>query len=222
MAWKYKRWRIRWQPKKRKFKKIKRDRQRSRKAHLNWKRNRGKMKMGLRKARIKGRITRRRNKSKGIYKKLEKARKRWKNILKSDVNLENFSDLTLLSEGQLIEKYGAPELNVDADSDIESIIDALKEMKKNLDMADFEDEEIKDEYITSAIDKLEDLEDQEELSEEDEDFIEEVVAMIEEFAEAIGELEGGDDEPFRQDLEDEDNEEEENESLDFRKKADKL
>src|SRR6056297_20299 len=163
MAWNYKRWRIRWQPKTKRFKKIKRNRQRSRKAHLNWKKNRGKMKMGLRKARIKGRITRKRNKSKGIYKKLKIARKRWKNILKSDVNLGSFADLYLLSEEQLAEKYGAPELNVDADSDIESIIDALKEMQKNLDMADYEDNEVKDEYINAAIDKLEDIDEKEEL-----------------------------------------------------------
>ena len=226
MAWKYKRWRIRWNQKDRKFRKIKRDRQRSRKAHLRWKKNRGKMKMGLRKARIKGRITRRRNKAKGIYRKLKIARKRWKNMIKSDVNLGSFADLHLLSESQLIERYGAPELDVDVDSDIPSIIDALKEMQKNLDMADYEDEEIKDEYINSAIDKLEDLEDQDELSEDDEDFIEEVISMIEEFAEAIGELEGGDDEPYRDDLEDEDYDDEEeediDEALDFRKRADRL
>lgn len=220
MAWKYKRWRIRWQPKTRKFKKIKRDRQRSRKAHLNWKKNRGKMKMGLRKARIKGRITRRRNKSKGIYKKLKVARKRWKNILKSDVNLGSFADLNLLSEQQLIEEYGAPELDVDADSDIDAIIDALKEMQNNLDMADFEDEDVKDEYINAAIDKLEELENQEELSEDDEDFIEEVISMIEEFAEAIGEIDGNDDEPYRDDLEDD--EEDIEEALDFRKRANRL
>lgn len=192
MAWKYKRWKIRWQPGQRKFKKIKRDRQRSRKAHLRWRQNRGKMKQALRKARIKGRITQRKNKSKGIYRKLKIARRRWKNLLKSDVNLQSFMDLNLLSEQQLVEKYGAPEIDVDADSDITSIIDALKDMKANLDMADYEDEEVKEEYIDNAIEKLEDLDDQEELSEDDEDFIEEVISIIEEFAEAIGELEGDD------------------------------
>jgi len=183
------------------------------------------MKAAMRRSKVRRKLTMKRNKAKGIYKKLKIARNRWKNILKSDVNLGSFADLYLLSEEQLVEKYGAPEIDVDADSDIESIIDALKEMQKNLDMADFEDEEIKDEYINAAIDKLEDIDDQEELSEDDEDFIEEVISMIEEFAEAIGELEGGDDEPYRDDLEDEDydeDEEEYEESIDFRKRADKL
>lgn len=184
MAWKYRRWKIRWQPKKRKFKKIQRDRQRSRKAHLRWKKNRGKMKMALRKARIKGKITQRKNKAKGIYKKLKIARKRWKNILKSDRNLDAFMDLNILSEQQLIEKYGSPELEVDAESDTNDIIKALRDMQQNLGMADFEDEEIKDEYINAAIDKLEEIEEKEELDEEDEDFIEEVISFIEEFAEA--------------------------------------
>lgn len=184
MAWKYRRWKIRWQPKQRKFKKIQRDRQGSRKAHLRWKKNRGKMKMALRKARIKGKITQKKNKAKGIYKKLAVARKRWKNILKSDVNLDLFMDLNVLSEEQLTEKYGAPELEVDASSDISDIIAALKDMKQNLGMADFEDEELKDEYLADAIDKLEEIEEKEELEDEDEDFIEEVISVIEEFAEA--------------------------------------
>jgi hypothetical protein len=211
MAWKYKRWRIRWQPQKRKFKKIRRDRQKSRKAHLRWKKNRGKMKQALRKARIKGRITQRKNKAKGIYTKLKRARKRWKNILKSDINLSTVMDIHLLSERQLIERYGAPEIEVDSESDIPSIIDALKEMKENLDMADYEDEETKEDYIDNAIDKLETIEDQEELTEEDEDFIEEVISFIEEFAEAIGEIEGDDAEYTRDDLTDYGDEEEEDE-----------
>lgn len=184
MAWKYRRWKIRWQPKKRKFKKIQRNRQKSRKAHLTWKKNRGKMKMALRKSRIKGKITQRKNKAKGIYKKLKVARKRWKNILKSDRNLDAFMDLNILSEQQLVEKYGSPELEVDAGSDTDDIIKALRDMQQNLGMADFEDEEIKDEYINAAIDKLEEIESHEELSDEDEDFIEEVISFIEEFAEA--------------------------------------
>lgn len=192
MAWKYRRWKIRWQPKERKFKKIQRDRTRSRKAHLRWKKNRGKMKQALRKARIKGRITRRKNKAKGIYKKLGVARKRWKNLIKSDVNLGTLMDMELLSEQHLVEKYGAPELEIEDHDDIEGIIDALEDMKINIDMADYEDEEVKEEYINSAIDKLEDLKDKDELDEDDEDFVEEVISFIEEFAEAIDEIETDD------------------------------
>lgn len=193
-SWKYKRWKIRWQPSQKKFKKIQRNRTKSRKAHLNWRKNRGKMKQALRKARIKGKITQRKNKAKGIYKKLKIARKRWKNLLKSDINLELMMDQTLLSEAILREKYSMPELEVDADSDVKDIISALREIKKNLSMADYDDEKVKEDYIDSAIDNLKDLMGEEDLDKEEEDFIEEIISFIEEFAEEADIIDHSDEE----------------------------
>lgn len=193
-AWKYKRWKIRWQPAKKKFKKIQRNRQKSRKAHLTWRKNRGKMKQALRKARIKGRITQRKNKAKGIYKKLKVARSRWKNILKSDINLELMMDTTLLSERVLREKYSMPELEVSAEDDIKDIVLALKEIKKHLDMADYDDEKVKEEYIDSAIEGLKELEDDDDLDKDDEDFLEEIISFIEEFAEEADIIDHSDEE----------------------------
>src|SRR6056297_1427266 len=99
MAWKFRKWRIRWNPSKRRFLKKRRNRKTSRDAHIRFKRNRGKMRQALRKSRIKGRVAQRRNKAMGIYKKLSTARKRWKNILKSDMNLDIY--LNILSEEDL-------------------------------------------------------------------------------------------------------------------------
>src|SRR6056297_1880810 len=93
MAYKFKRWRIRWNPQKRRFVKKKRDRQKSLKAHRRWRSNKGKMKAAMRRSKVRRKLTMKRNKAKGIYKKLKIARNRWKNILKSDINLDNVTNL---------------------------------------------------------------------------------------------------------------------------------
>jgi hypothetical protein len=57
MAWKFKRWKIKYDNKKNKFNKIKRDREKSRQAHIRWRKNKGKMKAALRKSKIKRKQT---------------------------------------------------------------------------------------------------------------------------------------------------------------------
>lgn len=202
MSWNYKRYRVRWNQKKKKFRKIKRDRQLSRKAHIRWKKNRGKMKQGLRKARIKGKITQRKNKSAGIYHKLQVARKRWKNILKSDNNLEHILSSMILSEQEIMERYAPPEIELDVD-DITGIKRELKKIRDDIEMGNVEDEKVKQEYIDSALDILDGLEDEDEdIMPDDYEFLEELLGFIEEYAEEVG-LIDSDDEYF--DVDDEGN-----------------
>jgi hypothetical protein len=92
MGYRFKKWKIKWKPNEKKFKKRKIDRQSSKKAYNNWRKNRGKMMAALRKSKAKRKLANKKNKAKGMYKKLSVARKRWKNILKSDINLSNFLD----------------------------------------------------------------------------------------------------------------------------------
>lgn len=186
MAYKFKRWKIKWNQKDRKFKKIKRDRTRSRKAHLRWVRNKGKMRQALRKSRIKAKKTRRINKSKGIYRKLKIARKRWKNILKSDRSLDMFMNGLLLSEEEIYEKYEPPEVELDV-ADIHAIKIELKKIRDDIELEDRDDKKVFNDWMDSAIEILEELESEDdEISRSHEDFLEEVIAFIEQYAEEIG------------------------------------
>ena len=180
MAYKFRKWRIKWNPRKRKFKKHRRSRQASRKAHVRFIRNRGKMKQALRKSRIRGKMQRRKNKAMGIYKKLALARKRFKNILKSDMNLDMFFDV-------LDESIG-PEVELDVE-DLDGIKAALANLKDNVefegDDADEYEKEFK-QFIDDALIYLEEFENIEQLEDEDREFLAEVLSFIEEYAEEIG------------------------------------
>jgi len=180
MAYKFRKWRIRWQKPTKRFKKIRRDRKKSREAHRRFLRNRGKMKQGLRITRRKGRLQMKKNKAAGIYKKMSSARKRWKNILKSDNSLEMFINM------RLDEELGEPELEIIADRDVEGIIQILQDMKDNIDIEDKEEEKETIEYIDDAIEALEDMKGIEELEPEDEDFLEDIISFIEEYGEEAG------------------------------------
>lgn len=186
MSYKFKRWRIRWNQKERKFKKIKRDRGRSRKAHIRWKRNRGKMRQALRKSRIKSKKTRRLNKSKGIYRKLKVARKRWKNILKSDRSLDMFMNGLLLSEDEIMEKYEPPEIELDI-SDVLQIKIELRKIRDDIELEDREDKKIFNDWMDSTLEILDELiAEDDDISRDHEDFLEEVIAFIEQYAEEVG------------------------------------
>lgn len=185
MAWKYKRWKIKWNPSKKKFIKKRRDREASRKAHVRCRQNKGKVRAALRKSRIKGRVQRKKNKAMGIYKKLSLARKRWKNLIKSDMNIDMYLD-SVLNESSF-----APEINLDAE-DIEDIKYALKQIQRNVEMEDKEDRKELDDYIDDALKVLDGYESTEDLEEDDEEFLSDLISFIEEFAEEAGLIEDDD------------------------------
>jgi len=193
MAWKYKRWKIKWNPKKRKFKKIKRDRKLSRDAHIRALMNKGKMKMALRKSRLKGRITMKKNKAMGIYKKLAVARKRYKNILKSDMNMETFFD-QMINE----EKY-TPEMELDT-SDLEQIIYSLKQIQRNVEFDDKEETKDFEDYVDSIVKYISSYDSSSEFSDDDREFFGEILSIIEEFGEEAGLLADDDDNDDRKDV----------------------
>jgi len=193
VAWKYKRWKIKWNPKKRKFKKIKRDRKLSREAHIRALRNKGKIKMALRKSRLKGRITMKKNKTMGIYKKLAVARKRYKNILKSDMNMEIFFD-QMINE----EKY-TPEMELDT-SDLEQIIYSLKQIKRNVEFDDKEETKDFEEYVDSIVKYISSYDSSSEFNDDDREFFGEILSIIEEFGEEAGLLSDDDDNDDRKDV----------------------
>lgn len=180
MAYKFRKWRIRWQKPTKKFRKIRRDRKKSRAAHFRFIKNRGRMKKGLRISRRKGRIQMKKNKAAGIYKKMALARKRWKNILKSDNSLEMFMDM------RLDEALSEPELEIIADRDIEGIIQILQDMRKNIDTEDEEEEKELKSSIDDMIDALDELKSLDELESEDEKFLDDVISFIEEYGEEAG------------------------------------
>lgn len=187
MAYKFKKWRIRWQPDTKKFKKIKRNRKKSRDSYVKWKKNRGKMLAALRKSKPKRKLAMKKNKARGMYKKLSIARSRWKNILKSDINLDNMLDGRLyLDEGVLIEE--APVIDIEH-SDLSDIISILNGIKNSYEWESEEDEEVAKDFISTAIENLKDMKDVEELFDDDEEFLEELIAFIEEYGEEIGAIE---------------------------------
>jgi hypothetical protein len=120
MGYKFKRYKIKWQSKKNKFKKRKINRKKSRKAYQNFLKHKSVYLKNLRKARIKGKKKMRRNKTRGIFKKMKAARKRFKNYLKN--SLEVFCD-NLLNEDT---EYEA-EIELD-DDDMEDVFDIMQEL----------------------------------------------------------------------------------------------
>jgi hypothetical protein len=126
------------------------------------------------------------NKARGIYKKLKMARKRWKNIIKSDRNLENFFDGMLMTEEQIFEKYEPPELEMDP-QDVHQLKIELKKVRDDIELEDREDKKIFNDWMDSAIELLDYLQyEDDEISRDHEDFIEEVIAFIEQYAEEVG------------------------------------
>jgi uncharacterized protein YaaR (DUF327 family) len=177
MAWKFKRYRIKWNKKKRTFVKKKVDRNRSRKARLRWRKNRAKMRAGLRKARRKAKRTMKRNKAAGMYRKLKVARKRYKSVLKQDVDMDLFISSILNENNSSI-----PELELDQDIDLDDMIDTLKDIQVDLK----DEEEYKDsvqEFVEDAIKVLTDLKsrDPDGFDEEDLDMLHDIIDVIEEY-----------------------------------------
>jgi len=186
MAYKYKKWKIKWQGDTKKFKKIKRDRKKSRDSYVSWRKNKGKMLSALRKSKPKRMLANKKNKARGMYKKLAVARKRWKNILKSDINLDNFLDgrLNLNEDQYLFEKEG-PVIDIDS-TDINGIITILKTIKTNHEFDDKEDRKEVSEFISDAVEFLNKFKDAQELFDSEEDFLEDILSFIEEYADDIG------------------------------------
>jgi hypothetical protein len=137
-------------------------------------------------------LANKKNKARGIYKKLSVARKRWKNVLKSDINLDNMLDGRLFLDESFLYEEG-PIIDIE-DSDIPSIIAVLKNIRDTREWEDTEDEEIAQEFIKDAITQLEEIEDAQDLFDNEEEFLEELIAFIEEYGEDIGEIEDDDDE----------------------------
>lgn len=142
MAYKFKRYKIKWNFKKRKFKKIKKDRKKSREAYMRFRRHRAKMLAALRKNRKKIKRKSARNRNAGIQRKLARARKKYKHLLKNSLEYELN---TLLFEGQEIE----PEVEIDED-DLKEVADTLDDMKS---VVGDEDEEL-EKYIDDAKDVI--------------------------------------------------------------------
>jgi hypothetical protein len=114
------------------------------------------------------------------------ARKRWKNIIKSDRNLENFFDGMLMTEEQIFEKYEPPELEMDP-QDVHQLKIELKKVRDDIELEDREDKKIFNDWMDSAIELLDYLQyEDDEISRDHEDFIEEVIAFIEQYAEEVG------------------------------------
>lgn len=195
MAYKFKKWRIRWQQDKKRFKKIKRNRKKSRDAHVRWKKNRGKMLSALRKSKPRRKLANRKNKARGLYKKLSRARKRWNNIIKSDINLDNFDQTLFLNENSILDEKMMPTIEIDS-ADLQAFIDVLNAIKSNHDWETKEDQDEALEFIHDSIDRLKEIRDNagEDLFDEDEDFLEELVAFIEEYGEESGDIGNDDDE----------------------------
>lgn len=204
MAYKFRRWRIRWQKDKKRFKKIKRDRRKSREAHVRWRKNRGKMLAALRKSKPRRKLANRKNKARGIYRKLALARNRWKNILKSDINLDNFDQTLFLSEESQLDEKMMPTIEIDS-SDILGFIDVLNGIKSNHDWENKEDQDEALEFIHDSIERLKEIRDSagEDLYDEDEDFLEELVAFIEEYGEETGDIDEVDSEEDEEESDDE-------------------
>ena len=125
MSYKFKRYKIKWDLKKRKFKKIKKDRKRSREAYIRFRKNRAKMLAALRKNRKKIKRKAARNKNAGIQMKLKKARKKYKYLLQNSLeyNINN-----ILFEAQEME----PEIEI-TEKDLDELDDILSSIKASMD-----------------------------------------------------------------------------------------
>ena len=189
MAWKYKKFRIKWSKKTGRFLKKKVNRKASRNASLRWRRNRGKMKSALRKARRKGKVTNRRNKSRGIFKKLKVARKRFKNILRSDLDMSMFVS-SILNEDSMME---VPELVLNKEVDLDDLSDTLRDLQSDL-SDDLDYREAVDGFIEHALEVLQDLKDvdEDDITEEEMDQISDIIDLIDDYAALRGEYDDGD------------------------------
>jgi len=176
--WKFKRYRIKWNPQKKKFFKIKRDRQLSRNAYMRWKKNRSKMMLALRRSRFKRKLSLRKSKARGIYQKLKIARERWKNIISSDMNMHMFIDLLLEDEDEKTIEL--------SDTDIPEIKNALMDMRDNIELDDEKEQDDFYQFIDDSIEHLDDFENIEDINNEDEDFLADIVSFIEEYGEEVG------------------------------------
>jgi hypothetical protein len=176
-AFKFKRYKIKWNSKKRKFFKKKKNRQKSRKAYLRWKKNKAVMKKALRRSKAKRKRSMRRNKARGIYKKLKIARKRWKSLLKHDVDTDNILNLLFEKETERAEIPLEPE-------DIEGIKQALEDLRDNL---EFDDEDTFEviQFVDDSEELLNDI-GGDELEEEDIETLEDIIDIIDNYAEQAG------------------------------------
>lgn len=186
MAWKFKKFRIKWDKGKKQFKKKKRDRATSYKAHLRWRKNRSKMKASLRKSKVKRKLSMRRNKAMGIFRKLKLARKRFASVLKNDVSLNQ-----LVNNVFRLDESNDMILDM-SHKDLDDLIDILKDLKSNIEIDDDKEHEEFMEFINDAIKSLHDYKDIEELEDTDKEFLEDIISFIEEYGEEIGALEQDD------------------------------
>jgi hypothetical protein len=142
MPYKFKRYKIKWDIKKRKFKKIKKDRKKSREAYQRFRKNRGKMLAVLRKNRKKIKRKAARNRNAGIEQKLAKARNKYKHLLNNSLE---YSIDNILFESKEME----PEVEIGED-DLKELDKALSDIKLSVDIDDKEEQEEFDQYIEDS------------------------------------------------------------------------
>jgi hypothetical protein len=176
-AFKFRKYRIKWNPKKRRFFKKKKNRQASRKAYMRWKRNKSKMKSALRRSKAKRKRSMRRNKARGMYKKLKIARKKYKSILKHDVELDGVLGLLTEEEALGAEIFLEPE-------DIEGAKEALEDLRDNV---EFDSDDVLEvmQFIEDSEELLDDINGND-LEDEDIEVLEEIVSIIDDYAEETG------------------------------------
>lgn len=136
MAYHFKRYKIKWDLKTRRFKKIKKDRKKSREAYQRFMRNKGKMLAALRKNRKKIKRKAARNRNAGIQVKLAKARKRYKHLLNN--SLEYTLDNVLFEAKEM-----EPEVSI-TERDLVEIDHTLSVIKGSV---DFNSPEERDEFF---------------------------------------------------------------------------
>jgi hypothetical protein len=174
---KFKRYRIKWNAKKRKFLKKKKNRQTSRKAYMRWKKNKSTMKAALRRSKAKRKRSMKRNKARGMYKKLKRARKQFKSFLKHDVEYDSI--LNVLMEGEI------PEVEIIVEpEDIDGIKEALLDLRDNLEF-DSDDELEVMQFIEDSEELLDNISG-EELEDEDIEALQDILGVIDDYAEMAG------------------------------------
>lgn len=167
MAYKFKRYKIKWSLKRQKVKRRKIDRRKSRRAYQNFIRHKAKMLATLRKNRLKIKRKASRNKNAGMYKKLAKARKRFKHLLKNSLE---YAVQDFLFEEKIME----PEVEI-TEEDLEDILDSLD------DIDDIVDDEETVEYISTARDLINNILDGYDPDEEDEKVLSDILRFIDIF-----------------------------------------
>lgn len=142
MAYKFKRYKIKWDLKRRKFKKIKKDRKKSREAYQRFRKNKGKMLAALRKNRKKIKRKKARNNNAGIQQKLKKARKKYKHLLNNSLE---YSIDNILFEAKEME----PEVEI-TDSDLDELHQTLGSIKSSVEIEDKEEKEEFNQFIEDS------------------------------------------------------------------------